>query len=527
MPIYEATKLCPELVLADGEDLSPFRDVSKKLYNLLQPYSWNKKIERLGLDEVFLDVSDIVAYNVELLNFNALQQSFFCLSKEDPEHGFRYDASGVSGCMRGEPPSRDDPSFAQYLRVLVASHLARYLRLKIEEQGYTSACGIAWNKLLSKLVGNQNKPRNQTALLAFQDDEVLSFMDEHNLRKVPGIGARTSRLLEGHVLSKEIDPNIYTMECSVSAGQVRTHAGMSAPALERLLGGPGSEKGIGEKVWGLLHGVDNAEVKTGSGIPTQISIEDTYKGLNELSEINRELRLLSASLLRRMHVDLVENDPGGGGGGADSPGRRWVAHPKTIRLTTRPKTSPSDAKPYNWARASRSQPMPSFVFGPPAASEDVVERLASDVLLPMFHKLNPAQRGWNVGLINVCAANMVVTGNDGGLGSGRDISAMFRRQEDVLREWTAYSDDPPPDRGRDQGSLSCDGEIMASHNQGPSRDSAGDDDGGEGMDEEDSETKTWEEDSWHGMEEHCSRCDRLIPVFALIAHQRYHDTECN
>lgn len=54
MLITEAKKLCPELVLVDGEDLTPFRDVSKTMFNFLRPFSWNNRAERLGFDEVFL-----------------------------------------------------------------------------------------------------------------------------------------------------------------------------------------------------------------------------------------------------------------------------------------------------------------------------------------------------------------------------------------------------------------------------------------------------------------------------------------
>lgn len=306
MLIAEAKKICPDLVLADGEDLSPFRDVSKRLYALLRSYSWCGKVERLGLDETFLDVTDIVSYNVELLNWNALQQSYFCLSRSDPEVGFAYDATSFAGCVHGDDRGHALEDVVR-MRLLVASHFARYLRLKIEEEGYTTACGIATNKLLAKLVGDRNKPRNQTTLLALLPEDVLSFMDEHRLRKVPGIGAKTTRVLEGFVLGKEIDPNIYTMECFTTAGQVRTHPSISGPALERLLSGPGSEKGLGHKVWSLLHGVDDTPVKSARDVPTQISIEDSYKGLNTPAEIHRELLAITTSLLRRMHTDLVED----------------------------------------------------------------------------------------------------------------------------------------------------------------------------------------------------------------------------
>jgi DNA polymerase iota len=50
----EAKKICPELVLVDGEDLTLFRDVSKTLFRFLDSHSWNGRVERLGFDEVFM-----------------------------------------------------------------------------------------------------------------------------------------------------------------------------------------------------------------------------------------------------------------------------------------------------------------------------------------------------------------------------------------------------------------------------------------------------------------------------------------
>lgn len=54
MLVSEARNLCKDLVLVDGEDLTPFRDTSKVLFNFLRSYSWNNKAERLGFDEVFM-----------------------------------------------------------------------------------------------------------------------------------------------------------------------------------------------------------------------------------------------------------------------------------------------------------------------------------------------------------------------------------------------------------------------------------------------------------------------------------------
>lgn len=61
MLISEAKKICPGLVLVDGEDLTAFRDASKILFSFLKSFSWNKKAERLGFDEVFLGLPTLPA----------------------------------------------------------------------------------------------------------------------------------------------------------------------------------------------------------------------------------------------------------------------------------------------------------------------------------------------------------------------------------------------------------------------------------------------------------------------------------
>lgn len=54
MTVTEAKRVCTDLVLVDGEDLTPFRDMSKVIFNFLKSHSWNHKAERLGFDEVFM-----------------------------------------------------------------------------------------------------------------------------------------------------------------------------------------------------------------------------------------------------------------------------------------------------------------------------------------------------------------------------------------------------------------------------------------------------------------------------------------
>jgi hypothetical protein len=50
--IHEAKKVCPDVVIVLGEDLTRFRNASKELYAFLRSFSWNSRCERLGFDEV-------------------------------------------------------------------------------------------------------------------------------------------------------------------------------------------------------------------------------------------------------------------------------------------------------------------------------------------------------------------------------------------------------------------------------------------------------------------------------------------
>ncbi|KAH7321130.1 hypothetical protein B0I35DRAFT_477645 [Stachybotrys elegans] len=506
MLVSEAKKLCPNLILVDGEDLTPFRDTSKLLFNFLRSRSWNNKVERLGFDEVFMDVTDIIDYNLSCINKSSLDRSFFQISREDPLQGFECDLTSIAGCTEGDAPEGLDKENHTYLRLLLGSHLGLHLRRKLEDDfGYTSTCGISTNKLLSKLVGARNKPRNQTTLLALSDERVAAFMDAHELRKIPGIGTKTADILEAHVtaagpLDSRNDDLALTAEAKpaasvVTAGQVRQCSSLSPGLLESLLGGPGAEKGVGGRVWGLLHGVEPAEIREASDYPSQISIEDTYKGLKTLSEITHELKKLSGSLLRRMRIDLVVD--------ADDEHRtyRWLAKPKTLRLTIRSWPPAGVGQSQNFSRVSRSGPLPSFVFDTGAEVEHLAERLVAEALLPLFQRF-PTEKSnhWNLQLINICVANLAPGAADDKTGAGRDIALMFRRQDEALRPWRVVEDEGGHDENdthhRNQESAETDEE-----------------------DEEDDST-------WGGAGvPACPICGHSIPQFAQAAHARFHELD--
>lgn len=467
----------------------------------------------------------MVNYNIDLLNENALSHSFFCLDQSDPTIGFQYDASIFCGPTypRLEDAVPDhDTQLCQ--RLILGSHLARHLRLELEaEKGYTSTAGVSTNKILSKLVGNLNKPKNQTTLAPPYEStstltsNAITFMDAHDIGKVPGLGFKLSQKIRARTLGRpqgalEGWEAGFTPE-KLSVRDVRMFAGMGPEMLEDLLSGPGSQKGIGGKIWDLLHGVDDAEVSRAKKVPSQISIEDSYKALEGLEEVKKELAKLSTSLIRRMHSDLTEDDD------SDTPdkgsAKRWLAHPRTLRLSTRPRLAlhPDGTRPRAFKRISRSVPMPTFAFSQSENVHVLAERLARETLLPTFRKLHPDNSGWNLSLINVAVTNMTETAAAGTKGGrGRDISTMFKNQDEVLKEWRVADVDAAP-----EPCVSEEQKADAVHFDD-------DDDTRTSIDPLATVPDSWESDDSDEDEMHlCDRCGISVPSFAHTAHERFHE----
>ena len=563
--IWEARKVCPDVIIILGEDLTRFRNASKDLYNFLRGFVWGQRVERLGFDEVFLDMSDVISYNVELLNHNDLLHSFFHLDQTDPTVGFAYNAStllghafppvhsGFSGSSQEirKPVQPDEPTGLLRLRLTLGSHLAGYLRRQLEEhKGYTATVGISTNKLLSKLVGNLNKPNNQTTLVPPYDfvpgaaeSNVITFMDLHDIGKVPGIGFKMSQKIRAHVLQRPAKHHaglVYggTKE-NVHVKDVRLHPGMGAKVLDELLDGPGTPEGIGNKVWLLLNGIDDTEVGMARAVPRQISIEDSYIRLDSMDEVEKELGALSKSLLRRMRLDLTEVDDNISdlddhgeeleGKEASCISRRWLAHPRTLRLSTRPRPPimPDGTRPRSFNRISRSAPMPSFVYSLKEAIEVLAEKLVADALIPSFRKLHPEPSGWNLSLVNIAAVNMMPVGSDDKNAGGRDISKMFRRQDEVLKPWKVEdTDETITEKSHGVQTDDSTGSFAQSIEESLANQEFGEGNGAEestisvGADTDSEEAWNSEGETEQGSR--CRICGLVLPGFAMSAHERFH-----
>nr|POE83335.1 dna polymerase iota [Quercus suber] len=540
--VTEAKKTCPDVIIQLGEDLTRFRNASKELYHFIKGFSWCGKVERLGFDEVWVDVTDMVEYNVETINRHNLKESFFHLLRGDPTEGFVFDASGLAGHTYPDAYRYDsDVEVDQLtLRLRLGSHLAIYIRHQMEEhKGYTATVGIATSKLISKLVGNLNKPKGQTTMMPPLDGStgnVQAFMDSHEIGKIPGVGFKLAQKIREFILQRPAAFNmtlVYggTLE-KVTVSDVRNHVELDSERLEKLLGGQGSPHGIGYKIWCLLHGVDDSEVSQAKAVPSQISIEDSYIRLDTMPELLKEFEMLSRSLLKRMRLDLLtdeenfeeseDHDPEATASKVPLP-KKWLAHPKTLRLSTRPRQplQADGTRVRSFKRISHSSSLPSFVFSLQESVDILAERLVRETLVTMFKRLHPEKSGWNLSLVNLAVTNMAETAGESKSASGRDIGIMFKRQDDILKDFVVRDESPlaapslngnsPQDvrsnsgagQMEEQRSRMYDEHTLQDHEQG--------------------EDNSWDEDLTTE-EEHelCGLCGERMPAFAMMAHQRFH-----
>lgn len=389
-----------------------------------------------------MDVTSMIDYNLQQLDREGPTNAFFYLSKDNSDVGFPYDATSIAGHAFPSPSDHeveksqissqaDARDTLLHQRLILGSQLAQFLRHELETQmGYTSSVGISTSKLLAKLVGNVNKPRNQTTLLPpydevedeygnFRASNVQLFLGDHDIRKIPGIGSKLARRLKEYVLERQKDDEAAIG--TVTVKQLRCHPDMDQKQLEIICQGHGFPRVTGLKVWGLLNGIDPSPVTEARELPTQISIENSYGCLERLDDLRRELHTLSIRLINRMRIDLTvsatktfnDGSPQTTTDESQNSEQRWLAKPRTLRLSTRPSRSSSfsktsGSKSFNsMARASRSCPMPQFIFSFQQSMEALADTLVKDALMPLFQKLHPPCKAWKISLLNIAATNMV------------------------------------------------------------------------------------------------------------------------
>ncbi|CAK0906643.1 unnamed protein product [Prorocentrum cordatum] len=283
---------CPGIVICNGEDLSFYEEVSKRVFDVAS--RWSKKVEKLGLDEVFVDLTELVAERLASLQRDPgsvprLVQTGQLYPAKGTDEGDPEDP-GVSHLAMTDWRAMGDEDRCR-VRLSVASELCAELRASIRQDvGLTSSAGVSVSKLLAKLVASWRKPDQQTVLLPTAERLASLLPDHLPVQKIPGIGFSSTQ--------KCHDMGIVTIEDFIVASDPA-----GAGSRRGLLLGRFDEKAVAG-MRALCLGVDASEVKP-TGPPKSCSAEDSFwaSPLRSDAEVAKHLEALARKLLVKVRAD--------------------------------------------------------------------------------------------------------------------------------------------------------------------------------------------------------------------------------
>ena len=217
--------------------------MSEKIYTLLRQYS--PLIEKLGLDENFVDITNLVN---DYINDN-----------NDID-----DLSVIGHCVDENLKCKCGCN----IRLIVGSIIANKMRQHLlSELNITCTAGISCNKLLAKLGGSQHKPNMQTTVFPNAAQRFMSNLN--HIRLIPGIGYATEKKLN--------DLNLDTIDkcryCSI----------------DTLKASLGEKLATQIKDWCL--GIDSSEVNVIDKVKS-IGCEDTIQKVFNKDDIMRAIRTI-------------------------------------------------------------------------------------------------------------------------------------------------------------------------------------------------------------------------------------------
>ncbi|KAM6167174.1 DNA polymerase iota [Erethizon dorsatum] len=257
MKVRDAKEKCPQLVLVNGEDLTRYREMSYKVTELLGEFT--PLVERLGFDENFVDLTEVVEKRLQQLQSDELT------------------AVTVSGHVYSNKSVNFNDTM--HIRLLIGSQIAAEMREAMYNQlGLTGCAGIASNKLLAKLVSGVFKPNQQTVLLPESCQDLILGLK--HVKEIPGIGYKTAKCLE-----------------ALGIHSVRDLQTFSSEILEKELG-----ISVAQHIQKLSFGEDNSPVMP-SGPPQSFSEEESLKKCSSEVEAKKKIEELLALLLNRVCQD--------------------------------------------------------------------------------------------------------------------------------------------------------------------------------------------------------------------------------
>ena len=417
-----ALAACPDLIVIDGSDIGRYRSLGARVFEIMRRFGGvQARHERLGLDEVFVDITDYV--DRELQGNAAATDDFIGhvwrpsaaaqrladearsaagappalpdspamdLWASDPDASDDSDGSQDWRCSGDAEPSQlphaASPGGAGgegrwwscrcgcARRLALGSHLAARVRLALhEELRLTASCGISCSKLLSKAAASLNKPNQQTVVLP---ESCAALMAPLPISALPGCGHRTARALRA-----ALDPAPQTCADLLRLGERGLSGALEAAALPR-------RRGLAALLLSFAAGADHRPVKASPSEPATMGAEDSLRSGTCTT------RPAAARVLERLSGELAQRIVGRLRRSGDAPSRVVLS----LRRATEPR-----------GRASRGAPARPAAFAE-AAGEDGVAALLLSSAEALLDDLAPGLRRGeqiDITLLNVSAAAFV------------------------------------------------------------------------------------------------------------------------
>ncbi|KAI7869471.1 hypothetical protein BDF14DRAFT_1951079 [Spinellus fusiger] len=270
--------------------LDVYRNASKSIFKIFSKY--NVPIQKIGLDEAFFDVTEIVNKRLKekyLENRPDLIETWDDLVCGVP---IDWDAYGVTiqsneeqegQCQEMEETKQWASTTWCDLQLAIGAELALQIRKEVyDELKYTSSAGIAHYKSVAKLCSSRNKPDKQTVL---RNNCLLDFMREIPFAKIRHLGGR---------LGKEVE-NTFKAEKASDLWQY------DIQVLQKKMG-----HSAGTWLYNVVRGIDIEEVSNTKAPQSVMAIKSFYPGIYNTEELERWLRTLSSELHSRILTHLDE-----------------------------------------------------------------------------------------------------------------------------------------------------------------------------------------------------------------------------
>eukprot|EP00037_Helgoeca_nana_P009816 m.86143 g.86143 ORF g.86143 m.86143 type:complete len:571 (+) comp19821_c0_seq3:201-1913(+) len=259
--------------------LRRYRKASHQVMGVIRRFIPESKIERIGMDEVYGDVSVLAAALVRETSVEALGAE---LAK----------APGQLYATYADDGDGDD---VESVAILAGAVICSRIRAAVlAETTYVISGGVSSNKTVSKVASALNKPDHLTVV---QPSEGAALILAQPVRKVPLLRGKLGRSVSG-VVHEVLVPQL-AADVEVTMAMVATC--LDSPHAARTLG-----KDTVEWLVHLCHGEDPAAVVPRlrpKSLVTSKGLGDA--GVTSMAELRRWLLLLSAELVERIDEDTA------------------------------------------------------------------------------------------------------------------------------------------------------------------------------------------------------------------------------